>query len=148
MGTRDTTTGKNYEQVVEQAIRRSCMKNRLTPNPQVNIGTSPSGKRHVVDWELVSMDDSSRRGLVSVKYQKSTGTAEEKVVYEAVKLLYAMREDPRYRRAWIALGGVGWTLGLKLFFRDQLYEFIPDLSGKVVIITDTDTLLSTDLVLD
>ena len=148
MGTRDTTTGKNYEQVVEQAIRRSCMKYRLTPNPQVNIGTSPSGKRHVVDWELVSMDDSSRRGLVSVKYQKSTGTAEEKVVYEAVKLLYAMREDPRYRRAWIALGGVGWTLGLKLFFRDQLYEFIPDLSGKVVIITDTDTLLSTDLVLD
>jgi len=145
---RDTTTGKSYELTVEQAINRSCSKNRLIANPQVNIGKSPSGRRHVIDWELVSLDDSSVRGLVSVKYQATGGTAEEKVAYEVVKLIHAMREDSRYKRSWLVLGGVGWTPGLKLFYRDELHEFIPDVSGKVVIITDTDTLLSTDLALD
>lgn len=145
---RDTTSGKYYEDTVELAIKRSCDKNNLVASKQQVIGTSPSGGKHKVDWELVKAADENVRGLLSCKFQNTPGTAEEKVVYEVVKLLHAMRQDPRYKKAWITFGGKGWTEGLKKFVSTQLEKYIPEVKGKVFFILDTDDLLTADLSLD
>jgi hypothetical protein len=145
---RNTTSGKYYEDTVRLAIERSCNQNNLKAVRQQNIGLSPSGRRHYVDWELISEINSDVRGLVSCKFQDTPGSAEEKVPYEVLKLLHAMEADERYKRAWIVLGGNGWTNGLKLFFEKDLQIWIPRIQGKLVIVPDTDTLLSINLSLD
>ncbi len=142
---RNTTSGRYYEETIQRAIERSCNQCGLTAKSQQIIGKSPSGRRHKVDWELVSNSDSSIRGLVSCKFQDVGGTAEEKVPYEVLKLLHAMETDGRYRKSWIVLGGTGWTAGLKSFYTTTLQMWIPAMSGRVVIIPDTDTMLSTNL---
>ena len=142
---RNTASGKFYEDTVERAIRQSCIANNLSAKSQQTIGTSPSGRKHRVDWELISNGDPNIRGLVSCKVQITGGTAEEKVPFEVIKLIHAMDTDTRYKQAWIVLGGKGFTPGLKEFYQLRLHEVIPKMKDKVFIIVDTDTLISTNL---
>jgi hypothetical protein len=49
--------------------------------------------------------------LVSVKWQQTSGTAEQKVPFEAICLAEAIRSaHDRYARAYLVLGGDGWRL--------------------------------------
>ena len=76
---------------------------------QVRIGTRPGGRKHVVD--LVATAPGGGRFLVSVKWQQSGGTAEEKVPYEVICLAEAVRARPgEFERAYLVLGGAGWRL--------------------------------------
>lgn len=144
MGSRDTTTGSNYEAIIEMCIRRSCEKNGLEAISQTNIGTKPGGGKHRVDWEIIDKQDPSSRGLISCKYQGTSGTAEEKMAYEVIKLLYTMKVDPRYKKSWIIMGGEGWSAGMREFIKNHLSEWIPGMRDKVEILT-TDQLINTNL---
>lgn len=144
MGSRDTTTGSNYEAIIEMCIRRSCEKNGLEAISQTSIGTKPGGGKHRVDWEIIDKQDPNSRGLISCKYQGTSGTAEEKMAYEVIKLLYTMKVDPRYKKSWIIMGGEGWSTGMREFIKNHLSEWIPGMRDKVEILT-TDQLINTNL---
>ncbi len=144
MGQRDTSTGSNYEAVIEMCIRRSCEKNELLAIPQATVGEKPGGGKHRVDWEIYSKVDPDSRGLISCKSQGTSGTAEEKIAYEVIKLLYTMKMDPRYKKSWIIMGGDGWSPGMRAFVVEHLSEWIPSMTKSVEILT-TDQLLNTDL---
>ena len=144
MGSRDTTTGSNYESIIEMCIRRSCEKNGLEAVSQINIGTKPGGGKHRVDWEIIDKQDPNSRGLISCKYQGTSGTAEEKMAYEVIKLLYAMKVDSRYKKSWIIMGGEGWSTGMREFIKNHLSEWIPGMRDKVEILT-TDQLINANL---
>src|SRR5690606_3970952 len=76
---------------------------------QVTIGQRFGGGRHIVD--VVAEHPSGRAILVSLKWQQVSGTAEQKVPFEAICLADAILADPRrYSRAYLVLGGQGWTL--------------------------------------
>ena len=142
---RNTGTGKQYEDIVRGCIDKACRQNGIIANPQVVVGTSPSGRKHRIDWELVDTQDPSIRALLSCKTQSRGGTAEEKVPYEVIKLLHAMQEDTRYHYAWLVLGGAGWSEGLKDFYQDELTLWLPSMAGRISIITTTSELASLDL---
>lgn len=144
MASRDTTTGSNYEQIIEMCLTRSCEKNSLEKIPQSTVGKKPGGGNHRVDWEIFRKEDSSIRGLISCKFQKSSGTAEEKIAYEVIKLLHSMSEDPRFKKSWIVMGGDGWSTGMKMFVRQDLPKWIPEMQGKVFIL-NTDEFINTEL---
>ena len=144
MSSRDTTTGSNYEAIIEMCIRRSCEKNGLEAISQTNIGTKPGGGKHRVDWEIIDKQDPNSRGLISCKYQGTSGTAEEKMAYEVIKLLYTMKVDSRYKKSWIIMGGDGWSAGMREFIKNHLSEWIPGMRDKVEILT-TDQLINTNL---
>ena len=144
MRSRDTTTGSNYEAIIEMCIRRSCEKNGLEAISQTNIGTKPGGGKHRVDWEIIDKQDPNSRGLISCKYQGTSGTAEEKMAYEVIKLLYTMKVDSRYKKSWIIMGGEGWSAGMREFIKNHLSEWIPGMRDKVEILT-TDQLINTNL---
>jgi len=144
MGSRDTTTGSNYEAIIEMCIRRSCEKNGLEAISQTNIGTKPGGGKHRVDWEIIDKKDPNSRGLISCKYQGTSGTAEEKMAYEVIKLLYTMKVDSRYKKSWIIMGGEGWSTGMREFIKNHLSEWIPGMRDKVEILT-TDQLINSNL---
>jgi hypothetical protein len=143
---RDTTTGSNYEQIIELCLKRSCEKNKLTALPQVFVGLKPGGGKHRVDWEVFRNDDPEFRGLISCKFQKSSGTAEEKIAYEVIKLLHTMAIDGRYKKSWIVMGGDGWSSGMKLFVREDLPKWIPGMKNQVYIL-NTDEFINSEITL-
>ena len=147
MASRDTTTGSNYEAIIEMCIKRSCEKNNLEAISQANIGIKPGGGKHRVDWEIFDKEDPNSRGLISCKYQGTSGPAEEKMAYEVIKLLYTMKMDSRYKKSWIIMGGEGWSTGMREFIKNHLSEWIPEMGGRISILT-TDQLISSDISLD
>jgi hypothetical protein len=112
--------------------------------PQVTVGIKPGGGMHRVDWELSSIDNSNIRGLVSCKFQGTSGTAEEKIAYEVIKLLHTMKQDSRYVRSWIVMGGDGWSTGMRSFVINHLHEWIPEMQKRITIL-NTDQLLNADM---
>jgi hypothetical protein len=141
---RDTSTGKEYEEIVAMCIARSCNKNNLDYKAQSHVGEKPGGGKHKVDWELIDKSDVNRRALLSCKTQSSSGTAEEKLAYEVIKLVYTMDSDPRYKHAWVVLGGTGWSSGMKKFAKEKLVDYVPSMRGRVSIIS-TDDLISMNI---
>jgi hypothetical protein len=82
---------------------------------QVDIGERLGGGKHIVD--LVAYDATGRGYLVSMKWQQTSGTAEQKVPFEAMCLVRAVLDEPeRYVKAYLVLGGPSWTL--RRFFTD------------------------------
>jgi len=144
MASRDTTTGSNYESIIEMCIKRSCEKNNLETTSQANVGIKPGGGKHRVDWEIIDKTNPNSRGLISCKFQGTSGTAEEKMVYEVIKLLHAMKMDTRYKKSWIIMGGEGWSVGMREFIKNHLGEWIPEMKDKVIILT-TDQLINSNL---
>jgi hypothetical protein len=88
---------------------------------QVDIGERLGGGKHIVD--LVAYDEAGRGFLISLKWQQTSGTAEQKVPFEAMCLIDAvLSEDGRYERAYLVLGGPSWSL--RDFFTDRLLPFL------------------------
>lgn len=104
-GTGGTTTGSVLELMVLPALAHggyACRK-------QVNIGTRLGGGKHNVD--VVAEDKVGQHYLVSMKWQQVSGTAEQKVPFEAMCLADAILTDPgAYTKAYLVLGGPGWKL--------------------------------------
>jgi hypothetical protein len=107
---RDTTTGRVFENMVEAALKTGGYDVR----GQVLAGTRPNGCKHMVD--LVARKD-GKAILVSLKWQQAAGTAEQKVPYEIICLAEALEQSrtpghkgERYDKACIVMGGTGWTL--------------------------------------
>ena len=92
---RDTTTGKSYEDVVEDLLLEHT---NHKVESQVNIGTKRNGGRHYVDILLNEIE------LVSLKFQRVQGSAEEKIPFEFMKLQHAVN-DHGYKSAVIVLAG-------------------------------------------
>jgi hypothetical protein len=102
---RDTTTGAVMEQMVLPALERGGYEYFR----QVDIGERLGGGKHIVD--LIAYNARGRGFLVSMKWQQTSGTAEQKVPYEAMCLVKAVLEErERYDRAYLVLGGPAWTL--------------------------------------
>lgn len=124
---RDTGTGG----VLERMVLPALVAGRYHYRSQVDIGTRlGSSRRHKVD--VVAWQDCGVARLVSVKWQQTSGTAEQKVPFEVMCLAHAVRSAPpplaglacqaagcfaRFPataepqlRAFLVLGGPKWTL--------------------------------------
>ena len=102
MSPRDTRTGG----VLEAMILPALVRGGYAVKPQVETGTRPGGRRHVIDAVAEKSDEEI---LVSLKWQQTSGTAEQKVPFEIMCLADAVRHGSA-TRAYLVLGGDGWTL--------------------------------------
>lgn len=104
MSPRNTRTGGVLESMVLHALDLGG----YSYASQVVIGARPGGRKHKVD--IVAEKD-GRAVLVSLKWQQVAGTAEEKVPYEVICQMDAVRSSGgKYNKAYVVLGGEGWTL--------------------------------------
>ena len=99
---RNTSTGGVLEQMVLPALARGDYSVRA----QARVGTRPGGGVHVVD---VVAEKSGETILISMKWQQTSGTAEQKVPFEVMCLADAVRGGFG-DRAYLVLGGTGWKL--------------------------------------
>ena len=99
---RDTRTGSVLEQMVLPALNQGGYEYQT----QVNIGQRPGGRRHIVDVVAIR---NKVKILISLKWQQISGTAEQKVSFEVICLTHALQQGA-YNKAYLVLGGTGWTL--------------------------------------
>ena len=102
MTPRNTNTGAVLEAMVLPALERAGYQYEK----QVVIGRRCGGGPHRVD--AIARKD-GRAIIVSLKWQQSVGTAEQKVPYEVMCLAEAVRSGA-FARAYLVLGGDRWTL--------------------------------------
>ncbi len=61
--------------------------------------------------DVLATDPQGRKYLISLKWQQVSGTAEQKVPFEAICLAEAVRTGKeQYHKAYLVLGGDGWSL--------------------------------------
>ncbi len=102
---RDTRTGGVLEGMILPALDNGGYRYKR----QVVIGKRLGGHDHKVDV-LVS-GESDVEIPISLKWQQTSGTAEQKVPFEILCLADAVhRSRGKYRKAYLVLGGGGWTL--------------------------------------
>lgn len=102
---RDTKTGLVLEEMVLPALKQGGHTYRA----HVGVGTRPGGAKHLVD--VLARDSAGKEFLISLKWQQSSGTTEQKVPFEVICLAHAMNvQVGRFERAYLVLGGRGWTL--------------------------------------
>jgi hypothetical protein len=92
--------------VLEAMIVPALERGGYTCEQQVRIGTRCGGGIHKVDAVAAKKGE---RVLVSMKWQQTGGTAEQKVPFEVMCLADAVRAG-HASRAYLVLGGDGWTL--------------------------------------
>src|SRR3954468_2845057 len=98
----NTNTGAVLEAMILPALNRGG----YTSLRQQNVGQRCGGGVHKVD-AIVEKDD--QKILVSLKWQQTGGTAEQKVPFEVMCLADAVTGG-HATRAYLVLGGDGWTL--------------------------------------
>jgi len=100
----DTTTGRVLEAMVIPAVEHGGYQ----WHSQEVVGTRLGGGRHKVD---VLAWSPTQCFLISLKWQQVSGTAEQKVPFEAICLADAiLSSEGRLTKAYIVLGGQGWKL--------------------------------------
>lgn len=100
--TRNTNTGGVLEAMVLPALSRGGYSFLM----QQRVGHRCGGGVHKVDAVARLGDEAI---LVSLKWQQTGGTAEQKVPFEVMCLADAVRAGHGVR-AYLVLGGDGWTL--------------------------------------
>jgi PD-(D/E)XK nuclease superfamily protein len=125
MTPRNTRTGGVLEQMVLPALDQGGYAYKT----QVNLGQRLGVGRHFVD-AVVEKD--GRKLLLSMKWQQVSGTAEQKVPFEVICLMEAM-ENGGFEKAYLVLGGEGWTLR-ELFTGGGLKKYLVN-SDKVEVTT-------------
>lgn len=101
---RNTRTGG----VLENMILPALDLGGYSYHTQAPVGTRLGGRKHKVD---VVAEKSGRSFLISLKWQQVGGTAEQKVPFEVLCLMDAVRKsEGKFDKAYVVLGGDGWTL--------------------------------------
>ena len=112
---RNTQTGK----VMEEMMLHALDFGGYSLDTQVRIGERLGGGRHFAD---IVANDGVSTIIISSKWQQSSGTAEQKVPYEYMCLAEAVNTQEHLDRAYIVLGGTGWTKDE--FFLNDLADWV------------------------
>lgn len=137
---RNTGTGKTYHNVLKEISGVAARKHGYTCEEEVVIGPKPGGGDHRIDLLLRK----TKLLGVSAKTQNSTGSAEEKLYYEIIKMLHAV-ETGKISKGIIVLGGDGWSKKLVKYAKTDLYELVPTLTVDKVSLMSTDEFITWSL---
>ena len=119
MSVRDTGT----DSVLEKMVLPSLERGGYGSVKRTSVGKRPAGGKHIVDARATK-DNLSL--LISLKWQQVSGTAEQKIPYEIICLLKALRDhNDKYKKAYLVLGGEGWSLR-NFFVEGGLNEYLID----------------------
>ena len=108
---RNTRTGAVLEQMVLPALEMGG----YIIERQVRLTDRLGGGKHYGD---IVASKNGERIVISLKWQQSSGTAEQKVPYEFMCLADVLANDSTIHKAYIVIGGDGWTK--HSFFLDGL----------------------------
>jgi hypothetical protein len=115
--------------VLERMILPALDQGGYSYETQILLGKRLGIGRHMVD---AIAEKEGRKVLISLKWQQVSGTAEQKVPFEVICLLEAL-EAGLHEKAYLVLGGEGWTLR-NFYTAGGLKRFLVN-SEKVEVLT-------------
>jgi hypothetical protein len=132
MASRNTSTGAVFESTVLPALTH----NGYTFATQQVIGLSLAGRKHRAD--VVIAISEATKIIVSVKWQQVSGSADEKVPYEVIKLIHAVKNsNGEIPYAYIVIAGPGWSSLKEFYLKHGLRPDINDYAlVKIVSLDD------------
>lgn len=114
---------------------------------QARVPSSLAGRQHTVDFVITH----PKEVLVSLKWQGTSGTVEEKVPFEVVRLVHLLAQKQQTvqkgskskknltetelhaRKAYIVLAGTGWNQTLKdWYMRGGLQTYLPHPNVQII----------------
>lgn len=127
----NTRTGEVLERMVLPALDHGGYLYERRKNIGQRFG---AGGRHFVD--LVIQHHNGQRSLASLKWQQTSGTAEQKVPLEVICLAEAVRASQgAYTKAYLVLGGSGWTLK-QFYVKGGLKEHLRNCESVTILALD------------
>ena len=106
---------KDTGTVLEKTVIPALENNGYEVKEQLFIGETMDGRKHKVD--ILAKSSTGDEILISLKWQQTSGTTQEKIPFEVIKLIHAIQNsNGRFERAYIVLGGEGMTRELRDFY--------------------------------
>ena len=109
-----TRTGAGQEIMIESLLKY----NKYNYEKQIFIGNQLFNNRYKADFVI---DNSI---IVSLKWQQVPGTAEQKAIYEIASLIKIIEESDKYTKAYLVIGGNGFSSNAKEYLFNQRYANI------------------------
>ena len=122
---RDTRTGA----VLEAMVLPALVQGGYQYDTQVVVGLRPNGRTHRVD--VVAQDSKAHKYIISLKWQQTSGTAEQKVPYEVI-CLGDLVTGRACKKAYLVLGGPRWTLR-DFYTQGGLKNYMPHASRVEIV---------------
>jgi hypothetical protein len=111
-GGSNTKSGSVFETLVVPALE----KNGYIVTSQKTIGVGLGGGKQRLDTYAVS--PAGEKILISLKWQAVSGTTDEKVPFEVIKMLDLLEQYEDFNKAYIILGGDGMRKRLEKYYTD------------------------------
>jgi hypothetical protein len=94
----------------------------------------PNGRKHKAD---VIAKKGARHIIISMKWQQTSGTAEQKVPFEVMCLQDAVlhNSNPKFEKAYLVLGGNKWTLR-DYYVSDQMGVYLAHDKVEVLVLEE------------
>ena len=91
---------------MEEMVVSALVHGGYRVHPKMNVRTSLGVSEYRID--ILAQDKQDRLHLVSLQWQQSLGTAEQKVPFKVICLSDALMSNKNYYKAHFVLGGNGW----------------------------------------
>jgi len=135
-GGKGTKTGKYWETVIIPVLQIHYPGMFTLQAP---VGSQLFGGTYHAD---ALIHDANGDIIVSAKWQQVSGTAEQKLIYDIASLLKIIREaGGRYRKAYVVLGGTGFSNNARNFLLGQGHRSIFT-DGELVEVVSIDRFLA------
>ncbi len=119
---------------MEQMVQLALTHGRYTLTRNKHVGSRLGIGKHRID--TYAEDVQGRVHLISLKWQQSQGTAEQKIPFEVISLIELLQTNEDYYKAHLVLGGDGWKYK-NFYVEGDLWPFIPN--ARMVNIMTLDT---------
>ena len=108
------------DRVLEAMVLPALARGGFKVKQHQNIGKRPSGRSLYAD---IVAEKEGTKNVISLIWRQVSGPAEQKVPYEIICLVHAIKDSKEYKRAYLVLGGVGWTLR-DFYLGNELREYL------------------------
>lgn len=112
-GGRNTRSGRIWETVIRPVLDAHYAGRY---GEQVAVGLKLTGEPYLADFVVY---EPSGDIIVSAKWQQTPGTAEDKILWDIANLIAIVRQSGRYRKAYVVLGGSGFSNAMRTFLLQQ-----------------------------
>lgn len=88
------------------------------------VGSKPGGGIFIVDYKVWKDINPNSIALIMYKTQSGSGSTEAKLPYDVIKLVHAIKTNPKIRIAYLLLDGDGFSESIRSFMRYEKDKYI------------------------
>jgi hypothetical protein len=138
------TDSSAFEEAIYVALQKASKARDLSFLRNAKIGEKPGGLSLSANWMLTDTFNQRESAVIISRFQGQSGSTEEKLISVLIRLKVTLDEDSSIKKAWLLLGGDGWTREYISFINNKLQDLVPGLFEKISVISNRKELIQCD----